>query len=235
MARSVGRPRTSNRPRGDVSARDEILLAAASLMARSGYAGTSTRQIAEEVGLTQSTLYHYFGSKREILSTLWMDILEAPLNLVARLLEADGQPIARLHGLVWFDVTQMQESQYNYGSLYLLPEIRRPEFAHIAKARTTLREFYARLTSRALQEGQSQSDLGLVHLPYMMVESIVFARANEQELGFTGQELADAAVRAIGLGPLSTSEVSASRDIVEAAGVELRLLQAPALKRGLRP
>jgi AcrR family transcriptional regulator len=199
-------------------------------MARSGYAGTSTRQIAEEVGLTQSTLYHYFGSKREILSTLWMDILDAPLNLVARLLEADAQPIARLHGLVWFDVTQMQESQYNYGSLYLLPEIRRPEFAHIANARTTLREFYARLAGRALEDGKSPKYLGLVHLPYMMVESIVFARANEQELGFTGRELADAAVRAIGLRPLSRSEVSTSKDIVDAASVELRRMRAPALQ-----
>ncbi len=53
--------------------RDRILLAAASLFANKGYAGTSVREIVEAAGVTKPTLYYYFKSK-EALYTKLMDL-----------------------------------------------------------------------------------------------------------------------------------------------------------------
>jgi AcrR family transcriptional regulator len=49
------------------SRRDDVIQEAASLFDRRGYHATSMEDIAAAVGLRKPTLYHYFGSKDEIL------------------------------------------------------------------------------------------------------------------------------------------------------------------------
>lgn len=50
--------------------RRQILEAAARVFARKGYHPAKTKEIAREAGVSEGTLYNYFGSKREILLSL---------------------------------------------------------------------------------------------------------------------------------------------------------------------
>lgn len=52
----------------------QILDAAASLFASKGYAGTTTREIAEAADVAEGTIYNYFGGKREILLAIAADM-----------------------------------------------------------------------------------------------------------------------------------------------------------------
>lgn len=58
--------------------RDRILVKAAALFARKGVAGTTVREIADEVGILSGSLYHHFESKEamvdEIISTYLADL-----------------------------------------------------------------------------------------------------------------------------------------------------------------
>lgn len=73
--RKVGRPRTSGpeTASGPLGARtlEErralILETAASRFEAKGYAGTSVDEIARELGITKAAVYHYWGSKEELL------------------------------------------------------------------------------------------------------------------------------------------------------------------------
>ena len=56
---SGGRPRSFDS--------DEVLDRALELFWKNGYAATTTRALETELGLTQSSLYNAFGSKRELL------------------------------------------------------------------------------------------------------------------------------------------------------------------------
>lgn len=47
--------------------RRQILDAALGLFARRGYAGTTTKAIAAEAGITEGLIFHYFGGKTELL------------------------------------------------------------------------------------------------------------------------------------------------------------------------
>ncbi|MBS1906510.1 MAG: TetR/AcrR family transcriptional regulator [Actinobacteria bacterium] len=49
-----------------VAKREEILRAALAVVAREGYHGASVKELAEEVGLSQAGLLHYFDSKDEL-------------------------------------------------------------------------------------------------------------------------------------------------------------------------
>ena len=62
--------------------RDGIVAVAARLFARSGFAGTSVSDLANACDMSKSLLYHYYGSKEEILyavMTSHIDQLEAEL------------------------------------------------------------------------------------------------------------------------------------------------------------
>ncbi|MFI9508342.1 TetR/AcrR family transcriptional regulator [Nocardia sp. NPDC052566] len=97
--RGPGRPRKADA--GDTKA--ELMSAALRLFARNGYAGTSIRSIAREVGLSESVLYAHFDSKRAIfdavLSTLGP---KNPLDVTGRdaAARADTDPPEYLRELV---------------------------------------------------------------------------------------------------------------------------------------
>ena len=119
-----GRPRLEQSRRPGKTAREEILDAAAELFTTLGYASTSTRRIADAVGVRQASLYHHFATKDDILDALLAGTVDEPLRLAAELLAEKGPAAARLHVLVVTDVAQLCASRWNLGALYLLPELR---------------------------------------------------------------------------------------------------------------
>ncbi len=54
----------------------EILVAAAELFAREGFDGVAVRTIAEAVGLSKATLYHYFKDKDAIYSRIVLETIQ---------------------------------------------------------------------------------------------------------------------------------------------------------------
>ena len=65
----------------DVEARrEELAAAAARVIARSGIASASMREVAAEAGWTTGTLVHYFRNKRELLRFTLESSLERRLE-----------------------------------------------------------------------------------------------------------------------------------------------------------
>lgn len=56
--------------RKGIAKREEILSIALDVVAREGYRGTTVRDLADAVGLSQTGLLHYFGSKDELLTAV---------------------------------------------------------------------------------------------------------------------------------------------------------------------
>src|SRR5690606_34890934 len=56
--------------RKGIEKREEILRLALEVLAREGYRGTTIRDVADAVGLSQTGLLHYFGSKDELLTAV---------------------------------------------------------------------------------------------------------------------------------------------------------------------
>ncbi|MEU5757382.1 TetR/AcrR family transcriptional regulator [Nocardia sp. NPDC047648] len=53
-----------------IAKREEILEAALEIVARVGYSRTTVRELAEAVGLSQTGLLHYFGSKEQLFAAI---------------------------------------------------------------------------------------------------------------------------------------------------------------------
>jgi AcrR family transcriptional regulator len=79
---------------------ERVMAAAATAFARDGYAATGIRALAAEAGLTPAALYHYMGSKEDLLVAIMRATIE-PLHAAAvELVAAAPRPEAALVGLV---------------------------------------------------------------------------------------------------------------------------------------
>jgi len=63
--------------------RRQILEAAVRVFARQGFHGCRVSDIADEAGVAYGLVYHYFGSKDEILSTLFLERWDVMLAMIA--------------------------------------------------------------------------------------------------------------------------------------------------------
>jgi AcrR family transcriptional regulator len=194
----VGRPRSGARrlPRG--TAREEILDAAAELFAERGYAATSTRLIAERVGVRQASLYYHFDSKERILAELLEATVRPSLAYAADLAARDLTPAAALHALVRYDVAVLLEARWNIGILYALPEIATEPFTSFRRDREELRRAYRRFAAFAPDGGDVTGDLVLG-----LVESVIGMRRDITTLPPTAalQDIVAAAALRLAGGP----------------------------------
>ena len=179
-----GRPRLEQSRRPGNTAREEILDAAAELFTNLGYASTSTRRIADAVGVRQASLYHHFATKDDILDALLTGTVDEPLRLAAELLDEDGPAAQRLHALVVGDVTQLCASRWNLGALYLL-------------RRAELRARYRSLAAQVIAECGGPADAD--DLPFRLVESVINRRSDDTDCPDEQPwVIADGALRTLG-------------------------------------
>jgi AcrR family transcriptional regulator len=174
-----GRPRLEQRRRPGTTPRAEILDAAAELFTNNGYANTSTRRVADAVGIRQASLYHHFATKDDILDALLADTVAEPLAVSLRLLEGLDAPEARLYALTAFDTAQLCASRWNLGALYLLPELRTERFESFRLRRDELRANYAALSRRVLAGNPQSVAAGVEYLPFRLVETVINMRSDD--------------------------------------------------------
>ena len=77
-----------------------VLRAAIDLFNRKGYDATSIGDVADELGVTKSAVYHHVPSKEHLLSEALDEALGELEATVSRAAAADGSAYERLRGVV---------------------------------------------------------------------------------------------------------------------------------------
>ena len=80
--------------------RAEVVLGAARVFAERGYDQTSVPELAEALGLAAGSLYHYFGSKEQLLRAICDQLMDPLLEQAEALLEEPREPAEQLRALV---------------------------------------------------------------------------------------------------------------------------------------
>lgn len=128
--------------------RDQILHAAAELFVTRGFAATSTREIAERVGIRQASLYYHFAGKEEILAELLQRSVRPTVDKVAKV-EAMVPPETHetaLYLLALIDIRTLAEAPDNIGVLAGLPDVTSCEiYGQFRDERQELIDAYGRL------------------------------------------------------------------------------------------
>jgi AcrR family transcriptional regulator len=214
-----GRPRASAQAAdAGLSSRDRILDAAAALFSETGFSGSSTRAIADRVGIRQQSLYYHFAGKDEILAELLSGSVRPSIEFVEGIearVPADLSPAGALFALASMDARTLRRSPHNIGILYLLPEIQDPRYDAFRDQRVRLREIYGRLGAAAAHPDVtgsiSEERLGFVLI--QLAEVVIQLRRDDGEAGGDDDAtIAASCLRAIGL---TSAQIAAARSEAE--------------------
>lgn len=112
---------------------DEIREIAARLFYRQSYNAVGMRMIAEAAGVRPASLYHHFTSKEELLYDIVLEVTKDFIDDHLPLLDADGDPPARLARLVELHIEYFW--RHRYAMSVGLREIRNLSEEHFAEIR----------------------------------------------------------------------------------------------------
>ncbi|MGB7686376.1 MAG: TetR family transcriptional regulator [Solirubrobacterales bacterium] len=111
--------------------REQICRAAAAVIAREGFAGTTLRKVAEEAGVSTGMLNHYFSNRQDLLTQTLVFVSERTQSLSREAMEGVPPGWDRLKALL--DASLPGEVSLNegwrvwinaYGEAVHLPELR---------------------------------------------------------------------------------------------------------------
>lgn len=217
--RRPGRPRHTNRlGRQERTPREEVLDAAARLFTEQGYANTSTREIADAIGIRQASLYYHFDNgKADMLAEVLAQTIRPTLENVSRVEELADDPATALYLLVLLDVQTLVDAPHNSGLLGLLPDVAK-EIPDFAATHAELADEYGRLgaavVSRDVRDTVAWRQLGRLLL--QNVEMVIGWRSDKTYDGGSGDVLAASCLRICG----------ATEDTIDKAHHQAHLLLA---------
>lgn len=167
-----GRPRHAPDDGGDRSPREQILEAAAALFVDQGFSATSTRAIADRVGIRQASLYYHFAGKDDILLELLCTSVRPSLDTARALEDAAAAPApeAALYALAMADAHTLATAPHNIGMLYLLPEVQLERYDMFREDRAELQDTYARLGAKVA--GEDPASAAAVRRGEMLIQLV---------------------------------------------------------------
>jgi AcrR family transcriptional regulator len=140
---------------GEPDTRQRILIEASRLLALHGYRGTTTRDIASAVGISQPSLFFHFPTKRAIVEELYRFDLIPALRGFESLMARDGTPGAKLFAMIAGEVLREMDSPYDMRAYISFEALNDPE---LAPFRDLLGQFDM-LTSDLIRQGQESGQL----------------------------------------------------------------------------
>lgn len=124
----------------DFPTRERIMYESAELIARQGYHATTTRQIAEAVGIRQPSLFHHFPNKAAIVAAILDWDLDLALPRVRAIASEPTRPAIRLFKYLHYDVSHLASAPFNLSGVYTEEVISSPDFAEWRMRRDALHD-----------------------------------------------------------------------------------------------
>ena len=152
-----------------------VLRAAIDLFNRKGYDATSIGDVAEELGVTKSAVYHHVPSKEHLLSEALDEALTGLEAAVSAAAGADGSAYERLRGVVRRSVEVLVDHQPAVTLLLRVHGNSETEKAAL-KRRRRIDTRLATLVGAAADEGAVRADIDpdlVSRLLFGMVNSLV--------------------------------------------------------------
>jgi len=218
----IGRPRVVPDTASGLSPRDQILDAAAALFVENGFSATSTRAIAERVGIRQASLYHHFAGKDEVLVELLATSVRPSLDVVRGLEERVHGSVSAagaLAALALIDIDTLARTPHNIGTLYLLPEVQGDRYEGFRADRQELRDAYGRLGALAATDdirGTVPPEL-LGGILIQLAETVIQLRRTAEVDEQAREAITGACLRACGLGADAVGDARREADALLAA------------------
>jgi AcrR family transcriptional regulator len=111
--------------------KERLLRVATRLFARHGFEGTSVQDIVDAAGVTKGAMYHYYGSKDDLLYEVYHQLLTMQTTRLSEIVKGSGTPEERLRAaavdVVVSSLDHLDDMIVFFRSLHMLPDDRQTQ------------------------------------------------------------------------------------------------------------
>jgi AcrR family transcriptional regulator len=134
----------------------ELIEGAAEVFARAGYHGCSMREVAERIGMRQSSIYHHFRSKDEILGAICTYGGATFLRNIRAIRAGAGAPLAKIEAVIRAHITPyVLRQHYAYSFVFMRQHLTGKAKAAVSR----LSRAYEQELEELLREGVESGEL----------------------------------------------------------------------------
>jgi len=139
----------------DISRKEVIVQAAASLFLEKGYKAASMRDLAERVGVEAASLYNHIRSKTELLHDICFAVANRYWEHMSQVESTDSPTITKIEALLRFQINQMI---YNYAEVHVSDRewrhLAEPYLSNFQTQRRNYRKRFAAIIENGIEQGQ---------------------------------------------------------------------------------
>ena len=114
------------RPGGRTPVKERLLSVATRLFARHGFESTSVQDIVDAAGVTKGAMYHYYGSKDDLLYEVYHQVLSMQISHLEEIASGPGTAEERLRAaaadVVKTSLDNLDDLIVYFRSLHMLPD-----------------------------------------------------------------------------------------------------------------
>lgn len=145
---------------GGRSVPERLLGAATRLFAERGYEGTSVQEIVATAGVTKGAMYHYFGSKDDLLYEVYARVLRMQTEHLVEIAGRDEPVAERVHtaaaDVIVTSIDNLDDSVIFFRSMHQLEETKRRT---VRAERRKYHELFRGMIEQGQEEGVFRSDV----------------------------------------------------------------------------
>ena len=159
--------------------RREIVKGATKVFLKNGYSNTSTRDLIEQLGISQGALYHYFGSKKDILFLVIEFAFEDQSRLIDRMKEQieSMSPPEVLRKCLKMYITNVDELEDMYNFIKQeLPNLPYNERYIVYDSERRMINFFDSLLKTGIKSGEFKKHNSLIKAHNIIVIANAWAR-----------------------------------------------------------
>ncbi len=166
--------------------KQQIVDAALNLFAQHGFAATSTKRIAQEVGVTEGLIFHYFQNKGELLMAVATQRRTFMGEAAALLDEAEDRPAREVLGGIVLGWVEAIQRQSDLVTMLLVESQNNPELATVFRG--VVGQMVAAMTgylASRVRAGELRSDLPVRTSAMVFFSSLMMFFLTNRDLGPT--------------------------------------------------
>jgi|SRR5215470_19394628 AcrR family transcriptional regulator len=140
--------------------KERLLHVATRLFARHGFEGTSVQDIVDAAGVTKGAMYHYYGSKDDLLYEVYHQVLTMQTSHLEEIAAGPGTAEERLRAaatdVVQTSLDNLDDMIVFFRSLHMLPEDKQTQ---VRAERRLYQEKFKALVDEGVASGTFRSDI----------------------------------------------------------------------------
>ncbi len=140
--------------------KERLLHVATRLFARHGFEGTSVQDIVDAAGVTKGAMYHYYGSKDDLLFEVYHQVLSMQISHLDEIAAGPGTPEQRLRAaaadVVRTSLDNLDDLIVYFRSLHMLPDDKQ---AQVRAERRRYHDKFKALVEEGVAAGTFRADI----------------------------------------------------------------------------